>query len=587
MVTGREDAADVLRNLEDSNAFLIPLDDQRHWYRFHPLFRDFLSFQLDGESAAILHRRASEWFLAHDLGAQAVKHAFHSGEGGQVLKAVLATAPAAFRSGSVNLLNGWLTNLPEQTVMEHPDLAIYQGFTLILIGKVRDAHPFLEAADALQTADAPDASQGRLLSLKAHWALFQGELNECVQLSKDALEFLSQDDVVFRNLTLNVLGQVLELKGDVAAAAGVYEQAFRTGWRQHDRVGALVVFTNLIFALNELGRRRDALAWCDQLLEELPSGADSGFSIGDVVHLSRSLLLLEANELKRARQGVARALETLKLANISQGVLWALFIQGRIELAERNYEAAEKIAQEGRQLASQFGIESVHGAWLSGLKAESDLKQGAFAEAEAWSRAEAYSPAETPGHWLEYPYFTFVRLLLAQQRWSDASELIERIEHSANESGRSRKLITVYLLQARIDAARDDPPSARDRIRRAIRIAAAEGYRRAFLDEGPDIAPLLLSVRQEAPSFVDELLAELAPKEEPPKQAVALVEALTDRELEVLRLVVRGMSNREVASVLVVSLGTVKKHLNNIFGKMAVKSRVQASIKARELNLIE
>lgn len=590
-VTGRDDSAVLLGELEKTNAFLIPLDDHRRWYRYHQLFRDFLRFQLGRDEAVALHRRASEWLLAHGLHAEAVRLALESGEQEQAARAITSAAPSAFDQGLLNLLSGWLNALPEKVVLESAELAIYKGFVLIFASTMDEVRPYLEAAEGALSPESPDSIRGRLLSLQAHMALIEGRIDDCVRMSKDALEHLQEEDAAFRNLTFNLLGQVLEIKGDVAAAADIYGQAFRSGWQRGDQVGALVVLTNLVFSLNELGKRREAVAWCRQLLQEPAVSSSQGSTVADVVSLSQSLLSYEANELEVAQEQAERALERLTGINISQGVLWAQYILARIHLVKGELDAVRSLTQKGRQLAAQIGRDAVHGAWFAALEAQIDLQQGELAKSVRWAEEAGYSPDTTPHHWVEQAYFTFVHLLLAQERLTEAQALLDRMETSAAEGGRARKLITVYLLQARAHLSRNGLMAGQERVKRALELAAAEGYRRAFLDEGPELLPLLSRERETAPAFVDELLAAFARGElvsgSVSKTAPALIETLTERELDVLRLVVNGMSNREVASTLVVTLGTVKKHLNNIFGKLAVKSRTQAAVKARELNLLE
>jgi LuxR family maltose regulon positive regulatory protein len=157
---------------------------------------------------------------------------------------------------------------------------------------------------------------------------------------------------------------------------------------------------------------------------------------------------------------------------------------------------------------------------------------------------------------------------------------------SAQEGQRFRKLLTIYLLEALVELSLEDHNSAVQRLEAALSIAAPQGYRRAFFDEDPAILELLPEVRHIAPDFVDALLAYIDSPPDKLFRSDQLYEALSERELEVLNLVAKGYSNRQIAEALYVTLGTVKKHLNNIFGKLQVKNRTQAVASARELNIL-
>ncbi len=586
-VTGEENSTAVLRLLEDNNLFLFPLDEQRKWYRYHQLFSDFLRAELEEEQVSNLHKRAAKWFLAQGLYSEGVKHALASGDLNTAEEAILFTAPAVFNQGSLNILLRWLNALPEELVLTNIELSIFKGFALFMAQSEEMVPPYLQAAEKSLTKATPSFVLGRFLSLKAHMALCQASFDDCIRLSREAIEYLEESDLSFRNLTFNILGQVLELKGDVAGAAVVYDQAFNSGWRMGDQLGALVVFTNLIFSLNELGRRREALALCDQLASEIDSITVEGFSLADAVALPRSLLYLEANELNTAREQAQQALDMLTAVNFAQGILWGQYILARIHLARREFEPLFDLTQKGIRLAQQAGRASLHGAWLLALEAQAYLLQGHIFKAAQWAETAGYSANDDPRHWDEQSYFTFMRLLLAQERLAEAQTLLHTMQRAAQQGGRARKLITIHLLQACLHLAQKNRAKALEQIVHALKLAAPENYGRAFLDEGPTITQLLPQVRSTAPDFVDELLVAVGAQAEPNPAAAGLIDPLTEREMEVLRLVAKGLSNRQLAEVLFIAVGTVKKHLNNIYSKLAVQNRTQAIIKARELGLLK
>ncbi len=586
-VVSRNDSAMILRELEENNLFLIPLDDQRQWYRYHQLFQDYLLAELDERDQVKLHKIACQWFKTQGLFSEAVKHALASGDSGLSEETISQAAVGAFNQAAFQSLLGWLEVLPEEIVRGNTVLAAYKGLVLLLLDTYADALPYAQAAENSLSTKTSDATRGLLMSLKAHLAMFEGRLDECVQYSRDALEYLDEEDQVLRNLTLNVLGQVLEMKEDVSSAAEIYRQAFESGWRAGDRLGALVVFTNLVFALNELGRRRDALALCEKLAEDIEAQPAPMLPLLDAVYLSWSMLVYEANELDLAREYAQRALDALVVANFPLGILWGQYILACIHLAGGDFYGVVEFTQQGSRLASRMGRDSAQGAWFAALEAQAALDSGNITTAIQWVEQGTFTPQDTPHHWSDEPYFTYTRITLAQGLSKEAGTLLDTMETLASQGGRDRKLITIYLLQALVLMAQGEKHGAVERVERAVELAAPQNYRRAFLDEGQQIAQLLPKTRLVAPFFVDELLIAFRSQYAPTSKVDGLIDPLTEREQEVLRLVAKGFSNREIAEALFITLGTVKKHLNNIFRKLEVTSRTQAITRGRELGLLK
>jgi LuxR family maltose regulon positive regulatory protein len=233
--------------------------------------------------------------------------------------------------------------------------------------------------------------------------------------------------------------------------------------------------------------------------------------------------------------------------------------------------------------------------WFMALEAEIHLRLGDTAAASHWAEESGLSAKDSPGRYDEDAYVTFARLLAAQSRYAEAARLLATMEHAAADGRRHRTLITIYLLQARILKDQRQEVAARACVERALHLAAPQGYLRAFLEEGEPIALMLPKLRHVAPTFIDSLLEAFSrqwtPRDGPldspaARRSSLLVEPLTARELEILRLIAAGRSNPEIAELLYLSLNTVKWHAKNLYGKLGVSSRVEAAARAQELELL-
>ncbi len=587
-VTGRVDSKEVLRQLDQGNLFLIPLDDHREWYRYHRLFADFLRTELDSETEAALHKRAARWLEAQHLLPEAIDHVLASADVGRAAHLISLAAAEALAAGSLVTLQGWLDALPEDVVRGHTDLAIAQSFLLFFGGRTTEALDYAEAAERSIPAGASPSTWGRLLSMKAHLALCADDLDATHRFSREALACLDEEDAVFRNLTLNLLGQALEAKDDVTAAVDVYRQITRRGRGVGNEVGAMVVLTNLVLGLNELGRRTEASGICRQVIEEGASRTPRSLPVAEGMYLSWSLLSYEANELEVARQQVVRALDLAEQASIVDGILWGRFILARVLLACGEFDEARKVIRKGRNGAASHDVYEAKVQWFGALEAQINLVEGYLPAAIRWAEATGYSPSDVPHMWDEFAYLQYVRLLLVQNRLEDAQQLLDAMADSASRGNRNRKLISVCLLQVLLHQKAGQIRQAVAVLQNAVELAAPEGYLRAFLDEDPAILGLLPRVQKMAPSFVTQIVAAASPKgrEQVLPRGLKLEEPLTEREQQVLRLIAAGRSNPEIAEHLYLSLNTVKWHVKNLYGKLGVGSRIEAVGRAQELALL-
>jgi LuxR family maltose regulon positive regulatory protein len=310
----------------------------------------------------------------------------------------------------------------------------------------------------------------------------------------------------------------------------------------------------------------------------------------DGAYLAWSLLSLEANELELAQEQVERALLICTQGDVVSGVLWGQFILARVHLAYGDIGALRTICQQGYRLAVKSGREGLQGAWFLAAEAQASLQQGDIATAAAWATREHVRSRGALQPWSEFSHFVYARVLLAQSSIDEAKVLLDTMAEQAQDREQRRSLITIYLLQARLEIALGHDALALTNVEQALGLAARQGYRRAFLDEGEPIAAMLERNRHIAPDFVSSFVADAAAERavtgDHRVPSLLLPEPLTSREREILRLIAAGRSNPEIASLLYLSLNTVKWHASNLYGKLGVSNRVEAVTRAQELGLL-
>jgi LuxR family maltose regulon positive regulatory protein len=591
-VTGRSDGQTMLAHLERANLFLVPLDDQRQWYRYHHLFADFLRTESVESEKYELHARASRWHEAHGLMPEAIKHALAGRDYASAVRLIRLGAEEACRLGAYNTLLGWVNALPETVVRAHSDLLVHKGWILYLRGEIVTGEAYAALAVANQRPDDLPLHRGMLLGFRAYLAINRDEAALAVKFAEEALTLLNETESFYRTTALSHLGQAQRLIGDRQTATHTLRQTIALGQRLGHHLPALEALGYLTLLLYQQGKLREAIASCEQAAGQYLDVRGHPLPVAGLVYVPLGMLYYEINDLQRAyhhlKTGISlcQQMGTIYATLVGQRTLIKLhYAQGDMEAAWRTLAAARELAARSE---NQRRIRTV-----SAVTAELQLRQG-HAAAAALTLADLPASIQDRS---EQENLTYARLLLAQGQAQAALGLLRRIELSARQQGRLGSLITIYLLQSLAHQSLDPSvgtagsTAAMDCLEQAICLAAPESYRRAFLDEGAAIAAMLPGRRHVAPAFVASLLEAFS--ECPATGQIALstpaqplLEPLSQTQRIILRLVADGLSNRDIAAKLAITEGTTKWHLNQIYGKLNVCSRTQAIAQARQLKLI-
>jgi LuxR family maltose regulon positive regulatory protein len=591
-IPGASRAQELLAYLEHANLFIHPLDDQRHWYRYHPLFADLLRQRLQQaypDRVAPLHLSASEWYEQAGLTGPAVRHALAAQAYGRAAMLVEQVAPAMVQRSELARLLTWLGALPQDEVQARPLLALYYAWGLFLSGQIEQAATRLEAVEAMLEADEAKQTPevlGHTAAMRAYLAREAGDFAATIALSRQALAHLPEQDALLRAMVTLNLAVAHYLQGQFEPAYQLLTEIIATGQtaqRIAPTLSAIYLNTQLLRARGALGQ---ALQLCQEGLELVARRGWQDFPAVGFVYVAFGDLLRERNELSTAAEYLEKGIELGQAGGhhhiLTIGNVWMAWLrqtQGDVTGSHEAIRAALQFVQYDQ--GGRF--------WPlppAACQARLWIAQGDLAAASRWAQVRGLTPADSPiTYHCEVEYLTLARLLIAEGKLEAAETLLLRLHRGAASAGRNGNLIEILILQAITFAAQDRGEEALSALAQALSLAEPEGFVRIFLDEGaPMVALLRRAVAQDlhAP-YALHLLGALG---EAPAIPQPLIEPLSERELEVLRRVVAGYSNQEIAQDLVVAVSTVKRHISNIYGKLEVGSRTQAVARARELGLL-
>jgi LuxR family maltose regulon positive regulatory protein len=606
----------LLEELEHANLFITALDDERVWYRYHHLFADVLRVYLRRarpDLPPVLYRRAAEWCEGEDLISEALRYALASGDRGYAAGMVETRFEALlFELGDFATVRSWLAMLPQALITTRPVLALAYATTNLITSDMTSVEGYLDIAERAlpgRPTSAPEV-QPRIDAIRGFLAVHHREWQAAAGLLQSALEALPDRDP-YRGLALYALGR-LYLVGEPRSNAG---QALAEAVEFNRRNGytmLAILSLNGVAAYQTLeGWLHDAAATCREgLLLAERQGVEM---VATAVNLNTRLSLYhyEWDDLDRALRYALAARQIARplgfsalLTTIRDLIVQILQAQGdregaRAALLESEAPGAQSAtagsaADNARRPVMLVGARVHH---QSGAAATSATQQPVSGDLQR-ARELGLTAHDEPIPQYEMEYLALARRLLDQpDGWGHGFRLLERLLALAEANGDTGSIIAALALRAIALASRGHRARALGVLERALKLGEAGGYVRTFLDEGPPMAALLRTAGKEgiASRYVEKLLSHFernlahAPlaQPRPPKPALAgLLEPLTPRELEVLRLIVRGASNREIAGTLVVVVGTVKRHTNSLYGKLGVTSRTQAIARAHELRLV-
>lgn len=629
-VTGHPGGKAMLETLERSNLFVVPLDERRHWYRYHHLFADVLRTHLgDEQPGAVpsLHRRASQWYEEQDEAPASVRHALAAGDDNRAAILVEAAIPTLQRTRQDGTIRGWVDVIPDAVVRARPVLAVLFVGALMSAGefdgveqRLDDAEQCLDSLTRRTTRELSGPLRpmvvtdpahlaglpGTIAMYRAALALHRGDVPSTVKHAQQAMALAADGDELVRAGASALSGLASWSDGDLEAAHLSYSDCVE----RMQRIGHIADILGCSIPLADIrltqGRLGDALATYERALalaagQPAPQG---GVLPGTAdMHVGLSHVAYERGDLTTALGHLSRSQELGDRAGLPQNPYRWRVAMARLKDAQGDLPGALELLDEAQAVYTGDFLPDVRP--VAAVRARVLTAHGYLDEPLTWAREHGLTANDDLTYLHEYEHVTLACILLARHTSDsdkaslrEATDLLQRLLDAAESGGRTGTAIEVLILQALARQADADTAGGLVDLGRALGLAEPEGYVRVFVGEGPDMAVLLEATLTQhgGSAYVQRLLdacRQTAPASGPAERRAHvdrhvphLVEQLSERELEVLRLLSTDLDGPAIARHLVVSLHTVRTHTHHIYAKLGANNRRAAVTRARELGLL-
>ncbi len=612
-VTGQKDGRETLETLERGNLFVIPLDDQRQWYRYHHLFSEVLlahALEEQPRQIPLLHKRASAWYEQNNLPAEAIRHALAARDFECAAGLIEKMYPAMDSSFQSAAWLRWVRKLPDEVVRARPVLSFDYARALMDSGEFEAGKSWLEDTEQRLEGSADgmivvDEAQFRTLPIKialahSNHAQIQGDIGGAVKYAELALELSPEEDSYSHAMAAVTLGMAYLSRGDLDGA----QRALSVWMNYCQKVGNIIFAVATGAYLAEIiatqGRLREAERTYKQSIQLASTHDQSVRHVTANLYLGLGLLCHEKGDQQSAAQHLSKSGELgEQTALMDWRYRWRL-AQARLKESEGDLETALDLLDEARRLYVRTSLPDFHP--IDALKARVYLRQGRLSEAQEWVRERGLSVDDDLSYLGEFEHITLARVLIAPHQNDPAAgsiheaiALLERLLQAAEAGRRMGSVIEILVVKALALQAQGNVSQALASMERALTLAEPEGYVRIFVDEGEPMRSLIekQSRNRDHPSsgYADKLLTAFIQPVAASRSAILhqksdMIEPLSERELEVLKLLRTELSGPEIARELIVSLNTLRTHTKNIFNKLGVNNRRAAVRRAEELDLL-
>jgi LuxR family maltose regulon positive regulatory protein len=611
-VTGLRDGRVTLENLRERHLFLMPLDNERRWFRYHALFADLLQKRLFEEQADIvpvLHQRAAHWFDQNENPEQAIHHALEAGDYEAALSIIERIVEKTLVRTEFATFLKWMDAIPAEMTRSRPRLLVFNASASLFSGG--DPETVETMLHEASKADEGDEIAGEISAVRAFIATLKGDVEETIERAQYAIETLPEGNIFLRSLVIGNLSVAYIATGDVEKAADMFTNAAKAGEQAGNHLATVMALRRLAEMALLSGDLHRAWEICKRglALAVYPSGKP--IPVAGILMAVQGDILREWNELGAANELIQEGVELVLRWSELAAVEIYLYL-ARVKRSSGEAEGAQRAINTARQISKRNEASRMAPIIISLFQARLWLQLGKLAEVEKWEWE--YQPFETylkeykfnpkyHHHMLEIEGIAFARLWMALGKLEKALEILEPLHKAAIDLKRYRSVLEILVLKAIAFLKGGEKRRAIQTLENALALAEPHGYMRMFLDEGEPMRELLTLVLGDVrkreisdlagftPKYVNQLLttmtSEAVAKRETKQRTIpGMTESLSDRELEVLRYLATSLTSTEIAQELYVSPNTVRFHIKNIYSKLGVHQRAAAVERAKELGLI-
>jgi LuxR family maltose regulon positive regulatory protein len=573
-VTGQTNSQHLLEALEQANLFIVPLDQSRVWYRYHRLFAELLRHRLRAahpELESGLHLQASRWYESQNLAAESIQHALAAQDWERAASLIQSKEQDFLKRGEVLTVIGWFQALPEVYLLSNPKLCFDYSWPLLLASHYELAAPLLERLEGI--AQNMPAFLGEIYAAQAYLARGLGDNARMVERSQWALERLPESSLNSRSIVAMNLGLAYWHQGKMGEAEKTLAEAMEAARAIGNHYAALasLIFLGRVYAVRgQLYQAEEYSKNAIQQGKEMP--------INTLAHMDLATLHYEWDQLEQSQEHLQKAITLCQRMQNDEFLAACWMLASRLRSAQGDLTGAGEALEQAWALTRTSKIPEAMVNRVYVAQARLMLEKG-----------------QPIGDWAQkltdqvdcHPFYRFLGVTKARTMPPvQARAYLERLAQIAQAREWGYSLVAIRALQASL-APR--PEDGLEYICKALRLAEGSGFIRSFVDAGEKIVPLLRQAagRGVFPDYVDRILAVMTEESDLPRKGFSsLVEPLSERELDVLRLIMAGMSNREIAVELVISPGTAKTHVHHLCGKLGVRNRTEAAMRAKELGLV-
>jgi LuxR family maltose regulon positive regulatory protein len=574
-ITGRSDSQDMLLKLESGfGGFLIPLDTVRQWYRYHHLIAELLLHQLEStrsaEEVRQLHQRAIQWYEYHDYPDDAIRHSLKIRDWEGATKLVEKAADGLIKRGEWNTLSAWFQAVPEEVLRTHPVAYAQYANVLTTLGRLEAAEAVLVYLEAIPNLE--ESLQGQLTFFRMSAAYFRGDIRQTVELAERAVEQLGEENGAMCARALHLMGMFDIMAGRYGEGQSREDEAVRTARRAGESWVAATAAGNLSNIPLFQGRLRQAVTAARS------AGAREPLACA----------LYERNELEEAARSAQLGIKKSELSGYAESEIGPHYSLAQVLMANGDVAGAEAEMAKGDETSRGQNISPVFRAIHAANRVIFTIQCGDLAAAVDWGN----QLSELPFDALFYLQHVPARLLIARGENTAAADQLRGLYERTVQAEAQGLAIRIRVYQALAAETQDEAVGF---LADALRMGEPEGFIRTFVDEGKLLKLLLKKalVQEITPGYTRKLLDIIEVEERGFKtadnKAILIPETpefLSQRELEVLRLIAEGLTNKQITRKLSVSQNTLKTHIRHVFEKLDAKNRFQAVKRGKELNLI-